>query len=383
MLRIDASEKRLVAVQQLSLETASVADRFDLSELIANSPEEFFGSIGQDLFVVGRGVSPADSSELKIDVLAIDKQGAAVITVVEKRAEAPPLYSAIACAGIVSSWEPSAWQRHLAPPKVDEFKEFVAGIGNAINKKQRVILIAEAYGFEVLTAAEWLSRQHGIDILCIQASLAFDPQHDAAFLTFQQILPAAAEDPQPEAVSIEGMVSEILIENPVVDTKFLTRRFEAEVSGRQRAEEALQASEERYRILTRLSPVGIFHADPAGSYLSVNERWSNIGGLSEEVALGDGWANAVHPDDRERVLAQWRKSTRSGLAFKAEYRYQRSDGGTSWVLSEAAVQKDEAGKTSGYIGTITELHREEAPPQPSPPADRKTAATVGGEPREA
>ena len=54
MLRIDASEKRLVAVQQLSLETASVADRFDLSELIANSPEEFFGSIGQDLFVVGR-----------------------------------------------------------------------------------------------------------------------------------------------------------------------------------------------------------------------------------------------------------------------------------------------------------------------------------------
>ncbi len=383
MLKIDASQKRLVPVQRLSLEMGSVADRFDLSELITNSAEEFFQHIGQKLFVVGCGVSPTDSSDLTVDVLAIDPQGAAVITVVEKPTEAPPLYSAIACAGIVSAWEPAAWQNYLAPRKKDDFKQFVTGVGNTINQKQRVILVAESFGFEVLTAAEWLSRQHGIDILCIRASLAFDPQQSAEFLSFQQVLPATEHDPQQHGtVSIEGVASEVRIEDPAADTKFLTRRLEAEVSGRQRAEGALQLSEERYRILTRLSPVGIFHSDPAGSYLSVNERWSGIGGLNEKMALGYGWANAVHPEDRERVLAKWRETTRSGLPFKAEYRCQRFDGGTSWVLSEAVVQKDEAGKTSGYIGTVTELHRVEAPPKPTPSPDGNSPEIVGDKPRE-
>ena len=50
MLKIDDSQKRLVPVQRLSLQTGAVADRYDLRELITNSPEEFFQSIGQELF---------------------------------------------------------------------------------------------------------------------------------------------------------------------------------------------------------------------------------------------------------------------------------------------------------------------------------------------
>ena len=88
------------------------------------------------------------------------------------------------------------------------------------------------------------------------------------------------------------------------------------------------------------------------------------------------------PDDRERVLAEWRESTRNSRPFKAEYRCQRFSGGTSWVLSEAVVQKDDAGKASGYIGTVTELHREEVAPQPSPSPDRKPTVIAGDEPRE-
>ena len=386
MLKIDDSQKRLVPVQRLSLQTGAVADRYDLRELITNSPEEFFQSIGQELFFVASAIPPADSSELRIDLLAMDHQGASAITIVEKPGEAPPLYTAISCAGVVSSWEPQAWQQHLAPRKEDDFKRFVAETGNTLNKEQRVILVAESYSFEVLTAAKWLSRQHGIDILCIQASLAFDPRSSAAFLRFRQILPEAKFDPQPGIVSIDGVATQVGIEGPAADTIFLTRRLETEASSRQRAEEALraaeealQASEERYRILTRLSPVGIFHADAKGSFLSVNERWSDIGGLSEKMAVGEGWATAVHPDDRERVLAEWRESIGNSSPFKAEYRCQRFDGGTSWVLSEAVAQKDETGQASGYIGTVTELHRKEVVPEPSPSPDRKTAAIGGGE----
>ena len=50
----------------------------------------------------------------------------------------------------------------------------------------------------------------------------------------------------------------------------------------------------------------------------------------------------------------------SGSPFKSEYRCLRNDDGTSWILSEASVQADEAGKVIGYVGTMTELHRSES-----------------------
>ena len=84
MLKIDDSQKRLVPVQRLSLQAGAVAERYDLRELITNSPEEFFQSIGQELFVVASAIPPADSSELRIDLLAMDHQGASAITIVEK-----------------------------------------------------------------------------------------------------------------------------------------------------------------------------------------------------------------------------------------------------------------------------------------------------------
>ncbi len=52
MLKINAEEKEL-ALLQID-EIGSLTQRFELRELIANSPDAFFGKIGQDLFVVGK-----------------------------------------------------------------------------------------------------------------------------------------------------------------------------------------------------------------------------------------------------------------------------------------------------------------------------------------
>ena len=45
---------------------------------------------------------------------------------------------------------------------------------------------------------------------------------------------------------------------------------------------------------------GSFARIPAGRCLCVNARWAEIAGCTPADALGEGWAQALHPDDRDR-----------------------------------------------------------------------------------
>jgi ABC-type amino acid transport substrate-binding protein len=72
----------------------------------------------------------------------------------------------------------------------------------------------------------------------------------------------------------------------------------------------LQKSTIRYRTLVRLSPVGIFRTDPGGHSVWVNEKWKAIAGLSQAESLGNGWASAIHPEDRQKVFRVWNKARR-------------------------------------------------------------------------
>ncbi|MCR4332258.1 MAG: PAS domain S-box protein, partial [Sulfuricaulis sp.] len=128
-----------------------------------------------------------------------------------------------------------------------------------------------------------------------------------------------------------------------------------DITERMRAMEALRASERRYQTMTEISPVGIFHTDVDGNCLYVNERWCAITGLSIEQARGTAWANALHPEDRERVFAEWNRAVNDHALFYAEYRFKRSDGTVTWVLGQARAETDGAGKIIGYVGTITDI----------------------------
>jgi PAS domain S-box-containing protein len=104
-----------------------------------------------------------------------------------------------------------------------------------------------------------------------------------------------------------------------------------------------------------LSPVGIFRTDPAGACLSVNRRWSEIAGLTEEEALGRGWLRAIHPEDRERVGLEWYASAEEGREFGLEYRFATASGRTTWVLGQSLAERGDAGEILGYVGTITDI----------------------------
>ena len=124
---------------------------------------------------------------------------------------------------------------------------------------------------------------------------------------------------------------------------------------RKEAEDELIRSRLRYQTLTEISPVGIFHTDNTGYTTYVNPRWCQISGMPAEKALGNGWLNAVHDDDKESLFRGWERATKTQQLSLSEYRFVRPDGSIAWVLGQAIPEKNINDEVIGYVGTITDI----------------------------
>jgi two-component sensor histidine kinase len=59
-------------------------------------------------------------------------------------------------------------------------------------------------------------------------------------------------------------------------------------------------------------PQLVWRADAARAWIWSSPQWSDYTGLSPQESLGDGWLSALHPDDREGELGEWRRAKRPG-----------------------------------------------------------------------
>src|SRR5262249_31926455 len=89
---------------------------------------------------------------------------------------------------------------------------------------------------------------------------------------------------------------------------------------RKQAEEALRASEAKYRSLADLIPGIVWTSGPDGWIDFANQFWFNFTGLTMEQTRGTGWAAAVHPEDLPRVTDLWTKALQSGEPIEVDYR---------------------------------------------------------------
>lgn len=128
-----------------------------------------------------------------------------------------------------------------------------------------------------------------------------------------------------------------------------------DISDRKQTEITLLQSERRYASLAEAAPVGIFRTDPVGQCLYVNDRWCQISGLEPRKAFGEGWKQRLHPDDQDRVIAEWQESVQDNRPFRLEYRFQRPDRSIIWVSGQSVAERGEDGQIVGYIGTITDI----------------------------
>lgn len=111
---------------------------------------------------------------------------------------------------------------------------------------------------------------------------------------------------------------------------------------------------ERFRKLADSAPIGILLMGADGACDYANPYWLQMADLSIDQAQEDGWWNAVHADDRERVNEGWERLMR-GEPLSLEFRYQRPDGEIRWVQSRGAALRDETGEGNGYIAVDVDI----------------------------
>ncbi len=127
-----------------------------------------------------------------------------------------------------------------------------------------------------------------------------------------------------------------------------------DITDRQRAEEALNQSEARFRHLADALPQMVFEVDAEGRAGYFNENWTRFTGcpageIESRVAL-------VHPDDRARLAARWSQAVSTGSLYECEYRFRRHDGEYRWLLARAVPLRDAGGRLAHWFGTATDVH---------------------------
>jgi two-component system CheB/CheR fusion protein len=210
-------------------------------------------------------------------------------------------------------------------------------------------------------------RRRILDLNCAARALLPDSSAPVRKLRLAHVFPELAAD-LPSSV-VDSVTAEICLRRgdkdqfwemhvrPMVDhgaVLGLLIRL-SDITARRQAEEALLQSWNQYRNLATLAPVGIFQADRAGDCVYVNEKWCQIAGMTQEAARGKGWIKHLHPEDCQRVCARWDDAVRAGAPLHMEFRFQRPDGSSIFVLGQAIPESDSSGSIAGYLGTITDI----------------------------
>ncbi len=108
--------------------------------------------------------------------------------------------------------------------------------------------------------------------------------------------------------------------------------------------------EDLFRLLATNSPAAIFQFNAAGKCIYMNQQWQTITGQSITDALGLGWADTLHPDDRLRVGDEWRRAVESASEYVGEYRICRPSGEIRWINARLSALPFRQNAPSGYVG---------------------------------
>src|SRR5258708_3924236 len=126
-------------------------------------------------------------------------------------------------------------------------------------------------------------------------------------------------------------------------------------SGWQETFEEANVSEELFRALVDTIPALVWSARPDGSADFLNQRWLDYTGLSAEQALGWGWTDALHPDDRDPLIEYWRSILASGEPGEFEAQMRRFDGEYRWFLFRGIPLLDATGAIVKWCGTNADI----------------------------
>ncbi|MFO1369004.1 MAG: PAS domain S-box protein [Marinagarivorans sp.] len=128
-----------------------------------------------------------------------------------------------------------------------------------------------------------------------------------------------------------------------------------DITERMHAEQALRASESRFRQVTESLPQMIWTCTADGPCDYLGPQWIAYTGIPESEQLGYGWLEQIHPEDRERTIQHWQATAGKGEQFVIEFRVRRFDGEYRWFHTLALPLRNEQGKIIKWFGSNTDI----------------------------
>ncbi len=201
LFRIDPSTRDATSLREVDFAQLGLRERSDIQEWVAAHPD----ILGGDLLIVAKEFSGFDSTSERLDLLAVDSQGALVVIELKRDDSGADAY-----------WQAVKYASYLRHANVDTIAEMLAdyaGISKeyagdrllkhldaddleSLNREQRIILASHRFAPEVTSAVLWLNDKFADEslITCVQLTPYHDEDAGSLYLQANTIIPLPGEE---------------------------------------------------------------------------------------------------------------------------------------------------------------------------------------------
>jgi PAS domain S-box-containing protein len=220
-------------------------------------------------------------------------------------------------------------------------------VARRFNHMERVIELRRDGG--VLAASDFMLKGEGIRLTDDIERITADMEKEERGLLAQRTAAVEASRRRTDAVTLVGSFLAIGL---LLASAFIVYH---DTFQRKRTDEALRDNEERYRALVTATSQIIWTTNAQGEVSGDLPLWRKFTGQSEEEIKGWGWANAVHPDDRQRTMDVWSNAVGKRALYETAYRLRRHDGEHRYVAVRGVPVLKPDGSVREWVGTCTDI----------------------------
>ncbi|WP_416212056.1 sensor histidine kinase [Nostoc sp. ChiVER01] len=154
---------------------------------------------------------------------------------------------------------------------------------------------------------------------------------------------------------------EIKVEERTTELTIINQSLQAEITERQRIEQALRESEQRFRATFHQAAVGIAHVAIDGRWLLVNQKLCNILGYTSEELQLLTFQDITHPDDLDADLKYVDQILADNIqTYAIEKRYFRKDSSIVWVNLTVSLMREPSGEPKYFISVVEDISERQA-----------------------
>ncbi len=121
------------------------------------------------------------------------------------------------------------------------------------------------------------------------------------------------------------------------------------------AEQARRDSEALFHEMADTAPAMLWISDPTGAWTFLSRQWYELTGQEPENALGLGWLNVLHPDDRDSAADAVFEATDQRRPFHFECRVSQPDADSRWTIIAGQPRIGTDGEFLGFVGSAIDI----------------------------